>query len=105
MPKLTKKAIRYRRTDGRTDPNYRKASLLKNLTTHYAILLFLKRGSVLDVLFCLPNLWNKNCFNDLLNSYQPRKMFIKNLTAYLMIQVETVCNKAVCNECFPNNLI
>ena len=54
---------------------------------------------------CLPNLWNKNCFNDLLNSYQPRKMFIKNLTAYLMIQVETVCNKAVCNECFPNNLI
>ena len=25
MPKLTKKAIRY----GRTDPNYRKASLLK----------------------------------------------------------------------------
>ena len=29
MPKLTEKAIRYRRTDGRTDPNYRKASLLK----------------------------------------------------------------------------
>ena len=29
MPKLTKKAIRYGRTDGRTDPNYRKASLLK----------------------------------------------------------------------------
>ena len=33
MPKLTKKAIRYGRTDGRTygrtHPNYRKASLLK----------------------------------------------------------------------------
>ena len=33
MPKLTKKAIRYGRTDGptdgRTDTNYRKASLLK----------------------------------------------------------------------------
>ena len=29
MPKLTKKAIRYGRTDGRTDPNYRKDSLLK----------------------------------------------------------------------------
>jgi hypothetical protein len=55
--------------------------------------------------FCFPDLWNKNCFNDLLNSYQPRKMFIKNLTAYLMIQVETVCTKAVCNECFPDNHI
>ena len=35
MSKLTKKAIRdgrtYGRTDGRTDPNYRKASLLKIL--------------------------------------------------------------------------
>ena len=31
MPNLTKKAIRYRRTDGRTKPNYRKASLLKNV--------------------------------------------------------------------------
>ena len=31
MPKLTKKAIRYGRTDGRTDPNYRKASLLKRI--------------------------------------------------------------------------
>ena len=29
MHKLTEKAIRYRRTDGRTEPNYRKASLLK----------------------------------------------------------------------------
>ena len=29
MPKLTKKAILYGRTDGRADPNYRKASLLK----------------------------------------------------------------------------
>ena len=33
MPKLREKAIRYRRmdgqTDGRTGPNYRKASLLK----------------------------------------------------------------------------
>ena len=29
MTKLTKKAIRYGRTDGHTDPNYRKASLLK----------------------------------------------------------------------------
>ena len=28
MPKLPKKAIRYGRTDGRTDPNYRKALLL-----------------------------------------------------------------------------
>ena len=28
MPKLTKRAIRYGRTYGRTDPNYRKASLL-----------------------------------------------------------------------------
>ena len=31
MPKLMKKAIRDRRTDRRTDPNYRKASLLKTL--------------------------------------------------------------------------
>ena len=35
MPKLTKKAICYGRTDGptdgRTDPNYRKASLLKRI--------------------------------------------------------------------------
>ncbi len=30
MPKLTQKAIRYRRTDGWTATNYRKASLLKN---------------------------------------------------------------------------
>ena len=29
MPKLTKKAIRLGRTDGRTDPNYKKDSLLK----------------------------------------------------------------------------
>ena len=29
MPKLTKKAIRYGGTYGQTDPNYRKASLLK----------------------------------------------------------------------------
>ena len=29
MPKLMKKAIRFRRADGRTDPNYRKPSLLK----------------------------------------------------------------------------
>ena len=28
MSKLTKKAIRYGRTDGLTDPNYRKALLL-----------------------------------------------------------------------------
>ena len=33
MPKLTKKAIRSRRTDGRTDPNYGKATLLKRKTT------------------------------------------------------------------------
>ena len=31
MTKLTKRAIRYLRTDGRTDPKYRKASLLKRL--------------------------------------------------------------------------
>ena len=31
MPKLTKKAIRIVRTDVLTDPNYRKASLLKNM--------------------------------------------------------------------------
>ena len=31
MPKLTKKATRYGRTYGRTDPNYRKALLLKNI--------------------------------------------------------------------------
>ena len=30
MPKLRKKAIRYGLTYGRTDPNYRKASLLKS---------------------------------------------------------------------------
>ncbi len=30
MPKLTKKAIRYKRTDGPTDPIYREASLLKS---------------------------------------------------------------------------
>ena len=29
MPKLTKKAIRHGRSDGQTDPNNRKASLLK----------------------------------------------------------------------------
>ena len=29
MPKLSKRSIRYVRTDGRTDPNYRKASLSK----------------------------------------------------------------------------
>ena len=29
MPKLTKRAIRYGFTDGRTDPNYRKALLLE----------------------------------------------------------------------------
>ena len=29
MPKLTKRAIRSKRKYGRTDPNYRKASLLK----------------------------------------------------------------------------
>ena len=28
MPKITKKAIRYRQMDGLTDPNYEKASLL-----------------------------------------------------------------------------
>ena len=33
MPKLAKKAICYGRTDGRTDPNYRVASLLKRMTT------------------------------------------------------------------------
>ena len=32
MPKLMKKAIHLRRIDGRTDPNYRKASLLKTVT-------------------------------------------------------------------------
>ena len=30
MTKLAKKAIRYGRMYGRTDPNYRKASLLKS---------------------------------------------------------------------------
>ena len=30
MPKLKKRANRYGRSDGRTDPNYRKASLLKS---------------------------------------------------------------------------
>ena len=34
MSKLTKKAIRCGQTDGLTDPNYRKASLLKTLTKH-----------------------------------------------------------------------
>ena len=33
MPKLSKKAIHSRRTDGRTYPNYRKASLLKRVGT------------------------------------------------------------------------
>ncbi len=29
MPKITKRAIRYARTDGQTEPSYRKALLLK----------------------------------------------------------------------------
>ena len=33
MPKLTQKAIRLVRMDGRTDPDYRKASLLTSVTT------------------------------------------------------------------------
>ena len=33
MPKKMKKAIRYGRTDGPTNPNYRKASLLKTRMT------------------------------------------------------------------------
>ena len=38
MPKLTKKAISYWRTYGRTDPNYRKASLSKiNMRTIYLL--------------------------------------------------------------------
>ena len=42
MPKLTQKAIRYGRTDGRTDPNYRKASNLEslNLVKRYKMNLF-----------------------------------------------------------------
>ena len=39
MPNLSKKAIRYRRTEGRADPNYRKASLLKRLREYYKKLL------------------------------------------------------------------
>ncbi len=31
MPKLTKKAIRLKRTGGRTDPNYRQTSLYKTM--------------------------------------------------------------------------
>ena len=41
MPKLTKKAIRSRRTARRTDPNYRKTTLLKQrlyLNVHKVIL-------------------------------------------------------------------
>ena len=37
MPKLMKKAIHLRRTDGQTDPNYRKASLLKTDKFKYII--------------------------------------------------------------------
>jgi hypothetical protein len=55
-------------------------------------------------IFYIPDLWNKNCMNDLLTSNQTRKMFIKNLKTYLMIQVETDCNNPRCNECvFPQN--
>ena len=32
MPKFMKRAIRYGRMDGRTDPNYRKASLLQSMS-------------------------------------------------------------------------
>ena len=54
-------------------------------------------------IFHYSNLWNTNCFNDLLTSDQPRKMFIKNLKAYLMIQVETICTNARCTECANNS--
>ena len=40
MPKLTKKAIRLGSTDGRADPNYRKALLLKR-----------KLGSILSYIY------------------------------------------------------
>ena len=49
MFKLTKKAIRDGRTYGRTDPNYRKTSLLKTIT-------------VMPVLLASP-LANKTGFN------------------------------------------
>ena len=35
MPLLTRKAIRSRQTNGRTNPNYRKASLLERIVQDY----------------------------------------------------------------------
>ena len=39
MLKLTQKAICYGRTDGLTDPNYRKALLLKRIIWHLLLLI------------------------------------------------------------------
>lgn len=47
-------------------------------------------------------LWNELCDNDLLNARLPRKCFVKNLKAYLMLEVETICNNHRCPECSQN---
>ena len=51
MTKLTKKAIRYGRTYRRTDPNYRKASLLKSESGQCLILPFFSLEHILLPLF------------------------------------------------------
>ncbi len=48
MPKLSKKAIRYGRTYGRTDPNYRKATLLKILLI--AVLVYLNNKEAMLII-------------------------------------------------------
>ena len=45
MPKLTKKAIRSERSEGRTDPNHRKASLLKIVLFSKLYLFYLNNDS------------------------------------------------------------
>ena len=42
MPKLMKKAIRKERSDGRADPNYRKASHLKRIDLDFEQSIFRK---------------------------------------------------------------
>ncbi len=63
MPKLTKKAnclVRaYRRTDGQTDPNYRKASFLKNVFgVMHSLVQLLVQGNIAPL--CFPESGGQN---------------------------------------------
>ena len=49
--------------------------------------------------FNFQKLWNENCNNELLTYNQPRKLFIKSLKTYLMINVETYCTRRNCHQC------